>query len=57
MSKAVWSRIKEEAETEVLNLYIDLLKEGLAGLTSEEKRVWCWNAAAEMLKIKQRRAL
>jgi len=55
MLEAVASRIKEEAGAEVLNLYIDLLKEGLADLTSEEKQIWCWNAAAEMLKIKQRR--
>jgi len=52
MPEAVESRIKEEAEVQLL---VNLLKEWLTDLTSEEKQVWCWNAAVEILKIKQRR--
>jgi hypothetical protein len=55
MSEVVESRIGEEAEVEMLNLYINRLKEWLADLTFEEKQIWLWNAAVEILKIKQRR--
>jgi len=55
MSQVTQATAEREEELEILNICNDLFREWLCDLTSEEQKIWLWNAKVQMVKIRKRR--